>query len=102
MKKWIFILLILLIASNGYWLSKTKMFGAFYDEMEYKTKLVGEVHGQLTKIANINVIGKDIEDVRKLLAPDVQVTKPSEANDCYFAGEVCLYVDSNGLVQTVF
>jgi len=51
---------------------------------------------------NLNVIGKDIDEVTELLAPDVSVTRAIAGNACFYAGHICLYVDNDSLVQTVY
>jgi hypothetical protein len=105
MKRSTIILSLILILSNIGWV----LFGAYtvidcgitqtYQSASMESTL--KMLDQSIVVANLNLVGKNLSEVKQLLPIDSYGLEPFEKEGCLYAGGLCLVVNSNQIIETI-
>ena len=90
MKKWIALLLLALLISNGYWIHRTIDNSVTLNYAADSFRSTAKSLEQAIRIANINVVGVSAEEALDKLNPTVYGLQPFEKEGCINAGGICL------------
>lgn len=101
MKLIISLLLILLVATNGYWVYITLDSGITKTYMDASLDAATKQRDQLVRIIEQGVVGMPVAEALKLLNPDVFGSAPFKKEGCLYAGQVCLQLNENQTVVGV-
>jgi hypothetical protein len=101
LKKWIALLTIAIVVSNGYWIYNTVDNAVTLHYVEDSANFTAKKLEQAIRVANMNVIGISAEDAFDQLNPDVDGLAPFEKEGCIYAGLICLEFDGSRTVVRV-
>ena len=101
MKYWVFLLILLLLASNGFWIYRlvddavTKMYtDASYD-------MANQMYRQSIVLSNLNLIGLDVDQAKEKIGKDIHGLDSFEKDGCLYVGQICLQISSNRTIEVI-
>ena len=100
-RAWIIFLVILLIGSNAYLVYNTIDFGVSHTYLEASMEDASKRAEQAVRLANLNLIGLDIAQARRLIGKDVYDLEPFEKEGCLWVGQICLKLDDENRIVSI-
>jgi len=100
-KYWIIFLIVLLAVSNIYWFVVLLDQGISNTYREASYEMSEKMLEQTTRIANLQLLGLPADEAIEVLGEDVYGLMPFEKEGCIIAGNVCIRLDENRIVEGI-
>ena len=94
-------LVVALVVSNAYWIYKTFDNAVTLTYVEASGESTEMDRQQTVVLANLNVVGRTVDDVIGLLGTDINGLKPFEKEGCLYYSQVCLQLNDQRVVVAV-
>lgn len=101
MKYWIIFLVVLLLGTNGFWvfvLIDDAVTCAYSDS---SFELTEKMYRQSVVLANLELIGKTANEAVEIIGKDVYGLEPFIKEGCVYAGQVCVRLNENNIVEGI-
>jgi len=94
-------LVIALVVTNGFWIYRTFDNGVTLTYAQADIESGQKLYGEAVALANLNLIGRSIDEARKLIGMDVYGLEPFEKEGCLYAGGICVRFDADRTVVAI-
>lgn len=100
-KHTVIILVTALVVTNGYWIYQIFDSSVTLMYVEASVESMAMDRQQTVVLANLNVVGRSVDDVIELLGTDINGHRPFEKEGCLFYSQVCLQLNDQRVVVAV-